>query len=81
MRRALALVLALSLSGCGSLTVLGGCEIPHRLDYIAKGPEQLPEKTTTPADVIRDDVIQRSERRVLADDYNALTSFVKENCQ
>lgn len=81
-RKFVPMVLALLLAGCGTTVgVLGGCPIPENLDYHAENATDLPEVVTEPDVVLKDDMEQRTSRKVLAHDFNSLHDYVRDNCK
>ena len=66
------------LAGC-TTTVIGSCPIPEQLDYHASGPAPL--TATNLKQHFAEEAKQRHASKMLADDYNALHDYIKDNCQ
>lgn len=82
MKRLLPLVLLLGLGGCQDyISILGGCPLPPKLDYVAGGPKDLPEVDTDPLTFEVAEVKERAAHKSLAGDFNALHDYVKEKCK
>jgi hypothetical protein len=79
----LPILIALFLSGCGSMpppVVFGHCEIPQAYDYVASGPDDLPEVLTPIQKHLQDDLAERHEHKTVADDFNGFHDYVKAKC-
>ncbi len=83
MKRIIPLLFVLALAGCATpgIVVTGGCPIPENLDYTATGPKDLPEVETNIQTHYDDDAAERSAHRGVANDFNKLRGYVKENCK
>ena len=74
----LILLAAHFLTGC-TTTVHVGCPIPEALDYHANAPAPLKEKNLLKH--FAEEAKQRHASKMLADDYNSLHDYIKDNCQ
>ena len=75
--------MALLLMGCASSpppVVLGHCEIPMAYDYVAPGPVDFPVAVTPIEKHLQDELAERHEHKVVADDFNGLHDYVRDQC-
>lgn len=74
--------LAFLLAGCATppSVVIRNCEIPSAYDYVASGPDDLPEVLTALQKHLQDDLAERHEHKTLADDFNGFHDYVREKC-